>query len=89
MGELETTLELEQEGNQVKGAMTSGMGRWEIRDGTLSGSDLSFAIEATIMGETMTMEFSGRAEKDSLEGSISTAMGTAELRARRVPKTAA
>lgn len=89
MGELETTLELEQEGNQVKGAMTSEMGRWEIRDGTLSGSDLSFAIEATIMGETMTMEFSGRAEKDSLEGSISTAMGTAELRARRVPKTAA
>lgn len=88
MGELETTLELEQEGNQVKGVMTSEMGRWEIRDGTLSGSDLTFAIEATIMGETMTMEFSGRAEKDSLEGSISTAMGTAELRARRVPKTA-
>ncbi len=87
MGEMEVTMELEQEGSQVSGVMTSEMGRWEIRDGTLSGSSLTFAIEATIMGQTMTMEFSGQAEKDSLEGTISTAMGNAELRARRIPKT--
>ena len=88
MGEMEMTMELEQEGNRVSGVMRSEMGRWEIRDGTLSGSDLTFSIEATIMGQTMTMEFSGRAEKDSLEGTISTAMGNAELRAGRVPKIA-
>ncbi len=86
MGEMEMTMELEQEENRVKGVMASEMGRWEIRDGTLSGSNLTFSIEAMIMGQTMTMEFSGRAEKDSLEGSIATAMGTAELRAQRVPK---
>ncbi|MDH7511626.1 MAG: amidohydrolase family protein [Clostridiales bacterium] len=87
MGELDLTMELEQEGSKVSGALTSAMGRWEIREGTLSGSNLVFSIEATIMGQTMTMEFSGTAEKDSLEGTISTAMGNAELRASRVPKT--
>ncbi len=88
MGELDMTMELEQEGSQVSGVLASEMGRWEIRNGTFSGSTLTFSIEATIMGQTMTMEFSGRAEKDSLEGTISTVMGNAELRASRVPKTA-
>ena len=85
MGDMEMTMELEQEGNRVQGFLRSEMGRWEIQDGVLSADALTFTISATIMGQAMDMAFSGRVEKDSLEGTISTAMGNAELRATRSP----
>lgn len=87
MGEVEVAVELEQEGNQVSGTLSSSYGKWEIRDGLLSGNDLSFSILATIMGETMEMGFSGKAEKDTIEGTISFSGGRAELRATRIPKS--
>lgn len=86
MGEMEMSVELEQEANQVKGTLSSTFGKWEIRDGILSGNDLSFTILATIMGETMELAFSGKAEKDNIEGTIAFAGGRAELRATRIPK---
>jgi len=86
MGEMEMTVEIEQEGNEIRGFISSSFGKWEIRDGVLSGNDLSFTLAATIMGETMEMNFSGKAEKDTIEGTIAFAGGKAELRATRVPK---
>lgn len=86
MGEMVMTMELEQEGNALRGFMDSEMGRWEIQDGVLSGQEITFTISATIMGQAMDMSFSGRAEKDSLQGTISTSMGNAELRATRSPR---
>jgi imidazolonepropionase-like amidohydrolase len=86
MGDMDVNLELKQDGNQIKGTMDNQMGKWEIRDGVLSGDDLSFVIEAIIMGESMEMTFSGKAGRDLIEGTISTAMGAAELRATRIPK---
>ena len=61
------------------------MGKWEIRDGILSGNELALSIEATIMGETMDMAFSGTAEKDSIEGIISVMEWSMELKAKRIP----
>ncbi len=85
MGELEMTVQLEQEGNDISGSISSEMGEWEISDGVLSGKDLSFTIVATIMGETMELAFSGIAEKDSIEGTIIFEGGSAELSATRIP----
>ncbi len=85
MGELDMTLELEQEGNAITGNISSEMGRWEIREGLLSGNELTFIIPATIMGETVEITFSGTAQKDSLEGTVSFVGGSAELRATRIP----
>ena len=53
MGELEITVELEQEGNEISGIMSSNFGKWEISDGYLSGNELDFTISAEIMGESM------------------------------------
>jgi len=86
MGEMAGTIELEQEGNEVRGFMASEMGRWEIEAGSLSGNEFTFTISATIMGQAMEMAFTGRAEKDSFQGTISTPMGNAELRATRIPR---
>lgn len=85
MGELEMTVQLEQEGNAISGKVSSEFGEWEISDGILSGKDLSFTIAATIMGETIELAFSGTAEKDSIEGTISSQAGNFELSATRIP----
>ncbi len=86
MGELETILEIEQDGNEISGSISSNMGKWEIRDGILSGNELALSIEATIMGETMDMAFSGAAENDSIEGTIAVMEWSMELKAKRIPE---
>ena len=85
MGELETTLEIEQDGNEISGSISSNMGKWEIIDGILSGNELALSIEATIMGEAMDMAFSGTAENDSIEGTIAVQEWSMELKAKRIP----
>jgi imidazolonepropionase-like amidohydrolase len=85
MGDMDMTIEFVQEETEVTGFFDSEMGKWDIRSGVLSGSDLSFTLSATIMGESMDMEFSGKVEKESLEGTISFEGGSAELKATKIP----
>jgi len=85
MGTIESTMEIEQDGNEISGSISSEMGEWEISDGILSGDELSMTISATIMGEAMEMSFSGTAAKDSIEGTIYVMGETAELTATRIP----
>lgn len=84
-GEMDSTMELEQEGSSINGQISSNFGKWEISDGILNGNQLSFIISGVIMGETMEMSFTGTAEKDSIEGTVSFEGGIAELRATRIP----
>ena len=85
MGDMEMTIEIDQEGNNISGTISSNFGQWEISSGLLSGNELTFTISATIMGESMEMAFSGTAEKDSIEGTISFMGGSAELKATKIP----
>ena len=86
MGELEATVEFEQEGNDITGTISSDYGEWEISEGYLSGNELTFSCTAMIMGETMEMNFSGKVEEDSIDGTITFTGGSAELRLTRIPK---
>ena len=85
MGEMDMTLEIEQEGNNISGKIITQFGHWEISDDILSGNDLTFAVNAAIMGESVEMGFSGKAEEDSIEGTFSFMGGSAELKATRIP----
>ncbi|NIM59687.1 MAG: amidohydrolase family protein [Candidatus Aminicenantes bacterium] len=85
MGQWESTIELEQDGNEISGRISTRMGSWEIRDGILSGNELALSISATIMGEAMNLSFSGTAEKDSIEGTITVMEWSMELKATRIP----
>jgi len=86
MGEMEMTMELEQEGSAVRGAISSSYGRWEIRDGAISGQELSFTLSVTIMGQSMDVAFSGRVEKDLIEGTLQVPGGAADFKATRIPR---
>ncbi len=86
MGEMEVTLDIQQEVNAISGKISSEMGQWDISDGVISGKELSFIITATIMNETIELAFSGTAEQDSIEGTISFEGGSAQLKATRIPE---
>lgn len=86
MGEIETTVEFEQEGNEITGTILSDFGNWEITGGVLSGNELDFTFTANVMGEIMEMSFSGTVEADEIEGTITFPGGSAELRLARIPK---
>lgn len=85
MGTMDTVLEFQQTGNQVSGTISSEMGEWEITDGLLSENNLSFTIQANIMGESMELAFEGTATQEKIEGTINFAGGSAELQASRIP----
>ncbi len=85
MGDMEMTLEIEQEGNSILGKILSEFGQWEITDGLITGKELSFTISAMIMGETVELTFKGEAEMDSLVGTFSFMGITAAMRATRIP----
>jgi imidazolonepropionase-like amidohydrolase len=86
MGSLESTIEFIQDGNSVSGTIATEMGKWEIENGLLSGKELTFTIEANVMGESLSMDFSGTAEADQIEGSLSFMQTTAQLRATKIPE---
>ena len=85
MGDMDMTISFEQDGTNVTGSFESEMGTWKISDGILKGNELTFNISATIMGESMEMAFSGTVERDSLEGTIDFAEGSAKLKATKIP----
>jgi hypothetical protein len=87
MGNMESTIEFKQDGTHLSGTIATEMGSWEIENGTISGKDLTFTITANVMGESVSMDFSGTAESDQIEGTISFMQTSARLRASRIPDT--
>lgn len=85
MGDMDMTISFEQDGTNVTGSFESEMGTWKISDGILQGNELTFNISATIAGESMDMAFSGTVERDSLEGTVDFAGGSAKLKATKIP----
>ena len=85
MGKMEFTMEIEQDGNQISGKMISDFGEWAISDGIISGKDITFTITGEAMGRTVDLAFSGEAEQDTIEGTITIMGSSAELRATRSP----
>ena len=85
MGEMTLTMEIEQEGNRVKGTIFSDFGQWVMKDGLLGGHELTFTVEAFIMEQNMEVMFGGKAEENSIEGTLSFPRGSGELRATKIP----
>lgn len=83
-GELVMTAEFKQDGTLITGSLTSEMGRWTFT-GQLEGTALTFTITADIMGQSMEMEFSGKADQDTIEGTIAVMGESAEFKATRIP----
>ena len=86
MGEVDISLELDQQGSQVTGTATVMGNKRDIGEGNLSGNALAFTIQTEIMGQAMSFSFQGTVDKDVIQGSMATPMGSADVRLSKVPQ---
>jgi imidazolonepropionase-like amidohydrolase len=82
----EISLDLKQEQGAVTGTLTAGGTAREIRDGKMESGNLSFSVVLPIAAKDTTMTFNGKVTKDTLEGALTHASGTAGLKAERIPE---
>ncbi len=85
-GVSEVSLELKQEKGAVTGKLTAGEKAWDIKDGKAGDESLSFSVTVPSAGKDTTLTFTGKATKDTLEGTLFYSSGKAELKAERVPE---
>lgn len=85
MGTFEMTLSLEQDGNRLEGSARGGpMGQLEVRNGNVSGDDVTFTMVVDAGGETIEISMDGTIEDaDGFSGRGSSSFGTMEFEAER------
>jgi hypothetical protein len=62
-------LTLKQDGEKLTGHYKSQIADTDIT-GTIKGSELTFAFDASIQGETIRITYTGTVEKDAMKGSV-------------------
>lgn len=66
---VEITLKLKAEGDKLTGTISGpGGNETEIKDGKVTGSDVSFVVEREFNGNKFVMKYSGKVEGDTLKG---------------------
>ncbi len=72
-----------QEGAGFEGTMTTPFGEAEVRDGLVSGNDVSFTVVFAVGGESMEVEMTGTVEGDRGSGSGESPDGSFTWTAKR------
>jgi hypothetical protein len=83
MGSMSAKMVLTQEGAEFAGTMQSDFGESKIKDGVVSGNDISFTLVFAMGGESMELEFTGTAEGDKASGSSDGPFGSISWTAKR------
>jgi hypothetical protein len=63
----ETTINLKAEGDKLTGTVSGRQGDTAISDGKVKGDDLSFDVTLTMQGNTVKMEYTGKAAGDEIK----------------------
>ena len=83
MGSMSAKMILTQEGADFAGSMTSDFGESKIKDGVVSGNDMTFTLVFSMGGESMDLEFTGTVEGDQASGSSDGPFGSISWTAKR------
>ncbi len=66
---IELTLKLKQDGEKLTGTLKRQGGQeTEIKDGKVTGSDVSFNVVREIGGESRTIKYAGKLDGDTIKG---------------------
>jgi hypothetical protein len=63
------TIVLKQEGEKLSGQYTGQLGQAPVT-GTIKGSDVTFSFTITVEGNTASIIYAGRVEKDTMKGTV-------------------
>jgi hypothetical protein len=79
----ETTAKLKQDGDKLTGTISGRQGNdTEIKDGKVTGNEVSFKVVRSFNGNELTMTYTGKVEGDTIKGSIKTSGGQQDRPAR-------
>jgi hypothetical protein len=76
------TLNFEQTGEQLKGTVTTPRGETPLT-GTIKGKDIKFSVTRETPGGTMTTEYVGKVEGDTMKGTFTMRETAIEWKATR------
>jgi hypothetical protein len=83
MGSMSAKMILTQDGAEFVGSMSSDFGESKIKDGVVSGNDVTFVVVFSAGGESTDLEFTGTAEGDQASGSSDGPFGSISWTAKR------
>jgi hypothetical protein len=84
-GPMTMTMELKQDGEALTGKVETRGGWQDIKDGKVSGSDMSFVLEMVRGDQTFALAYKGTLQDDgTLQGTITTPRGERPWTAKRV-----
>ena len=85
-GPLDLTMTMTQTGASVAGTLTSQLGTQEISDGRVNGRNVTWTINLTIGGQSITMNYRGEVDGNRMTGSADLgSFGSATFTAERKP----
>ena len=84
MGRREPKLDLQVNGDELSGTWTGQMGANAFTGGKVEGDTLSFTMEMAAMGQSITMNFSGKVEGDKLTGEVQSPRGAMPITGTRI-----
>lgn len=84
-GEVALRLELTQQGERVSGSFSGDRGSGSIGEGTVEGNRIRFSLaaQASPSGEMSEWRFEGTITGNSMEGSVTSSLGTFDFSGRR------
>jgi len=83
MGSMSAKVIFTQDGAEFAGSMQSDFGESKIKDGVVSGNDITFTVVFAMGGESTELEFTGTAEGDQASGSSDGPFGSISWTAKR------
>jgi hypothetical protein len=66
--ETAVVLELKSDGEKLTGTLTRGDMKSEIKDGTIKGADVAFAVVREFNGNQITIKYKGKLDADKITG---------------------
>jgi len=82
-GSISATMTLKQDGASFSGSLMSEFGRMTVRDGTVSGSSISFTGIMDMGGQSLEMTFNGTARENDVSGTGNGPFGALSWKATR------
>ena len=82
-GEMEVTYILKVEGGKITGSASSHMGEMKISEGTITGDDVVFVLNANIQGEERKIPHKGKLSGDELKMTVEVGEQSMEINAKR------
>ncbi|MBI3683748.1 MAG: hypothetical protein HY235_25520 [Acidobacteria bacterium] len=80
----ESVLNLKADGSKLTGAVESARGNVEIKDGTISGDQLSFSVVRNFGGNEVTIKYKGKVEGDTMKLTMNFGDNDIDITAKRL-----